>query len=813
MKNPWLELRFLRRKTSSCLLFAAWFVAIAAMGCSDGDLSTTSFDAPDQGVRVLRTRYGIPHIIANNWRDLGLGYGYAYAQDNFCVLMKEIVSANGQSARYFGEDGNLKIDFLMRRYNTDEFIEEEFLRGVPQNLLDLTAGYAAGMNRHLREQGTENLPGGSEGCQGAPWVREITATDLAKVRRSLLLRASSRIDQVVDAIFAAEPPRMSSNDTPTAQQMAVERQSVQFAENTFRFYEPTEMGSNAYAVGRDASQTGHGMLLGNPHFPWSGPERFYMAHLTVPGEYDVMGASLHGIPLINIGFNKNIAWTHTVSMGRRFTGFELQLVDGDPMRYLVDGEARDITATNVEAEFLNADGNLETRRETIYESEYGPILELGEFNELLDGWPVAGNVVFAFRDANLSNNRALQQWYELGRAQSIAELQDALELLGIPWVNTIAADRDGEAFYADVGVFPNVSVGKLDDCTKKGFTGLLTQQGLPTLDGSRSECQWGDDSSAPSDLLGFDQLPKLKSTSYVANANDSYWLSNPSSLLEGFSSVIGLERIEQSIRTRQTFVQAEQRLGATDGLDETAGFSIDALRAMMYGARNYSAELLRDDVVTLCRQTENWSDYTRHPAEASESCAVLDRWDTRFGIDSVGAHLWQAFWLEVPEVQDLWQTEFDASDPVNTPRGLNDNPDVADAVRQALGAAVNLIVDNGISLDAPWGEVHYRSVGPERIPIHGGHPSGMFSTISARFRGSEGWSEITSGNSFIQAITWDDTDCPVASGILTYAQSTNPDSEHFADMTRLYSAGEWIDLPFCDADIEAQVVRGETFTE
>ena len=66
------------------------------------------------------------------------------------------------------------------------------------------------------------------------------------------------------------------------------------------------------------------MLLGNPHFPWRGRYRFTQQHLTIPGQYDVAGASLIGSPVVNIGWNKDVAWSHTVSTAYRFTPYEYQ---------------------------------------------------------------------------------------------------------------------------------------------------------------------------------------------------------------------------------------------------------------------------------------------------------------------------------------------------------------------------------------------------------------------------------------------------------------------------------------------------------
>ena len=39
--------------------------------------------------------------------------------------------------------------------------------------------------------------------------------------------------------------------------------------------------------------------------------------------------------------------------------------------------------------------------------------------------------------------------------------------------------------------------------------------------------------------------------------------------------------------------------------------------------------------------------------------------------------------------------------------------------------------------------------------------------------------------------------------ILTYSQSSNPSSPHFADMTELYSRERWVALPYKQGDISS----------
>ena len=38
--------------------------------------------------------------------------------------------------------------------------------------------------------------------------------------------------------------------------------------------------------------------------------------------------------------------------------------------------------------------------------------------------------------------------------------------------------------------------------------------------------------------------------------------------------------------------------------------------------------------------------------------------------------------------------------------------------------------------------------------------------------------------------------------ILTYSESANPNSKHFADQTRMFSQKKWIDPPFCARQVK-----------
>jgi acyl-homoserine-lactone acylase len=785
--------------------------------CIDEDRHEYEYTA-----NVTRTEYGIPHISAENWGSLGFGYGYAYAQDNFCVLMKEVVRANGESARYLGDEGNLQQDFVYKLYNTDEYIRDSYLEN--QDFAELLAGFTTGVNRYYKETGVDNLAEGDEGCRGAEWARELNGTDVAKLLRKLILRAST--DPLAEYIAAQDGPddamaiqtlRNSNRDVLPAQ-----RKQLQIAASSALqdlLPKPEEFGSNAYAIGRNNTVNGEGLLLGNPHFPWQGSNRFYMVHLTIPGKYDVMGASLHGFPLVNIGFNKDVAWSHTVSTGKRFTLYELTVGD-DPMTYVYDGEIRNITTQTVSAQQKLANGQIETMEHTFYLTHFGPVLDLSGPTgvDLLRAWPTVLGTIYAVKDVNLYNNRGFEYWAGMGMATSLQELLTATTNIGNPWTNTIAVDRDGNAFYGDISTIPHVTQAQFDDCIGGVIPPQLTEFGLVTLDGSRSACEWGSDADAPVEgVFGYNSLPKIETLDYAANANDSYWLSNPDQLLEGFSPIIGMEQVAQTLRTRLTFQQAQERIAGTDGLG-AAGFDVIKLQQVALGDRNIAAEMALDDVVSICNSVDNWSSealtdgyVAMNPARMAEACSVLSSWDGTSNIDSVGAHVFQEFWFDLlnltGEDVPLWAVDFDAAAPVTTPNTLNTgNPDLVMAVKTALASGVDTLLDASIPLDRPWGQVQYAPRNGENIPIHGASGAFSFTVTSAGLVDGEGYSRIGAGNSYIQTVGWDGSECPDAYAILTYSQSTDPASAHYADMTKLYSAKEWVDMPFCAADVRAQQV-------
>jgi acyl-homoserine-lactone acylase len=789
-------------------LFAA--LAAAALAAALAPAGTAAKGAP---VTVKRTTGGIPNITAKNYFGAGYGYGFAFAEDNICEMADDYVTVRADRARYFDPEGtyesrgsgavinNTDSDFFFQRVIDTKKVEELMSQPPPvgplPGLKKVVRGYVAGYNAYLRKTGVENIT--DPRCRGAEWVKPISELDAYRRFYQLGVLASQTV--AVEGIANAEPPTPAVNrsEDPDTVDESEREMLGEFGER----WSAGALGSNAYGLGKEATANGKGMVLGNPHFPWTGPERFYQAHVRIPGKLNVSGASLFGVPAILIGHTQKLAWSHTVSTAFRFTPFELRLVPGSPTTYLVDGQARQMTKDEVTVDVRQPDGTVANETRTLWNTEYGPVFTsiLG-----LPLFPWTPTTAYAMGDVNAENMRYLNHFFETDHAQSTRELYDILRRYqGIPWVNTIAADSKGQAFYADIGAIPAVPDSKVASCNTALGVVATNLLGLPVLDGSRSQCNWDQDPDAVvPGTFGPSNEPHLFRSDYVTNSNDSYWLSNPEEPLEGFARIIGDERTPRSLRTRIGIKMVQERLAGTDEY-EGKKFTRQQLQDVVFNNRQYAGELWRDELVAMCEANPTLAASDGSSVDVSEACPVLAAWDRRDNLDSNGAILFRRFASRAlgsplpvggPPVSPF-RNPFDVNDPVNTPNGLATNQS---SVRTALADAVQDLREAQIPLDARLRDYQVAGNDPS-IPIHGGpgDPIGVFNAISARWNG-RGFRPVDYGSSFV-TVTSFRKGCPDDRTILTYSLSTNPKSPHHTDQTRMFSEKEWVDPPFCASEV------------
>jgi acyl-homoserine-lactone acylase len=794
-------------------LLGALALSTAGSAADAGTAGTQTITLRSDQVKIVTDSAGIPHITASNFTSLGYGEAWAFAEDNFCTLAEDFVTVNGDRSQYFGPDNlavnysagvdptNLESDLFWQEVKGSGLFESQMAAKPPigplPQVLQLYEGYVAGYNAYLAS-GDLTDPA----CAGQPWVRPITLEDMWLRGFQIATEASSQ--QFISFEDAAAPPSASSSSSSAQSHPSStpSRASLLSLRSLFENGSSSK-GSNGIGLGSKDTRRKDGMVLANPHFPWYGTERFFAEQLDVPGQYNVEGGTLMGFPLIGIGFNSDLAWTHTVSTSMRFTLVQLKLAAGDPTSYVVNGKT-----IPMKSETVSVNTGSGTVQHTFYTTRYGTVVVVPPA-----GYSWSTTTAYAVHDANLSDEmRAADQYFEMGRATSVRSLLNVeSKYLAIPTFNTIAADKTGHVLYGDVGNTPGVTKALIKRCTPAGIPALVyAVDGLVTLDGSKTSCNWASRKGTPvKGILSASEEPHTIRTDYVENSNDSYWLANPSHPFKAYSPIIGKIDVEQGLRTRLGNEMIAERVNGTDGLGKPK-FSIPTLQAMWENDRSLAAELMLKPLVQACRKTAKAKAANGTEVNLTSACNALSQYEKyeNGDLNATGGWLFET-WYNLPLGGKVWNVGFSAKHPLTTPRGLNaSNPNIL----KNLATAVTDLEAQHIRLRATYGQVQHSTKGSDVIPIHG-CDTGCFNAIyPSPGDGSDvflpgDYGEVGDGSSLVMT-TQLTRSGPISEGIVTYSQATNPASPYYANMTKLYSQKKWV--PFAYTARQLAALKGTT---
>jgi acyl-homoserine-lactone acylase len=501
----------------------------------------------------------------------------------------------------------------------------------------------------------------------------------------------------------------------------------------------------------------------------------------------------------------------------------------DPTQYLYEGSWRSLRNQQVTTQVKTAEG-METKTTTVWFSHHGPIIEM-------PGLDWTSSEAYAARDANAENVDVMSQWLAMGKSRSMAEFIEAHKKYNaMPWVNTISTSAEGRAVYLDntnVGALSGEAISAWRDRIEASsqLKNLYLTEGLVILDGSTNRDEWINHPETPiPGTTPFEQRPLIESEFYVFNANDSYWLSDPKKPTTGYSPLYGATETPRSVRTRMNI----HLLEGLDGFNfsgEDGLFSVSEIQAALMDNSGLTAHLLKDELVERCKQSPivYISDIS---VELLPACTILSEWDNRYNADSKGAVLFRewltrySYWSTM-HTGELFSANFDRENPITTPAGLADNQ----RALITLAEAVTLLIDNGIPLDIPLGELQKAHRAGKSFPVHGGNryegianlqvtkshiASPVFSGSNERVGDSETLSSsgynIAHGSSFIMTLNYTENG-PDAKAILSYSQSGSPDSQYFSDQTELYRDKVWRDIYFKPSDIAQNKDSYQLLTE
>ncbi|WP_206613475.1 penicillin acylase family protein [Parahaliea mediterranea] len=765
---------------------AALLPAITLSAC-------TTMSAPESaGVHIRWTAHDMPHIQADNYQGLGFGYGYVLARDRLCEAAGRTIALRGERSRYYGPDGlatvgflkttNLNSDLAIKLRLPDDWVQSE-LRGLQPNTREYIRGVTAGMNHYVAQLPADER----QGACGEEPVPEFRDTDI--VRSAMRFGVMKELVDVGPALVAS-----ASLWTPVPLAASSVHARPVRVEGGF--------GSNAWVYGGDVVAGEGALMLANPHSAWERRphmQRIYMhqAHLTIPGELDVAGATFLGIPLPLSGYNADVAWT--ILDAATVSPFVLQAMDvqtsGTAPTYRMDGETRALERRPVTVAVRQADGQVVPRTFEFAHSELGVLYKLPEAPGRPAGW-------YAITNAGERNASGLDQFLAVARAASTRDAMAAVAAHRGILSQLLVADRHGDVGYVVAG-----NVLPVDDSAMRAcHLASDANRSFKTVDGSRSACAFRDSDGQPL-LAPPDFYPDLVSRSIIHNTNNSYKYSEYGKTQAAYPAVFGLhfakstagQTLAAGLRYDPRLVMSARRMGevSADGV-----VTPDEASQVVFDNRNYAAETFLDDILALCTPTD--------PAALKTGCTTLANWDRRNNRNSRGALLFHQFWNRV-----VRQGGFLPANPTGNPEvreRLLISPDNAPQLTAALTDAVQELHALGFAADEPWGNVLYATADGTRIALHGGsYQEGVLNGEMPMPLTREGFPFILFGTVYLQRIQWPGGEL-VADVLLSHGQREDVDSPGRSAQLKLFSNKQLYRPPFSPQSLtSAEIIESRRF--
>lgn len=230
-------------------------------------------------------------------------------------------------------------------------------------------------------------------------------------------------------------------------------------------------GSNNWVVAGRRTADGHALLSNDMHLSLSVPNIWYRASLVwtdAGGSHTVTGVTLPGAPSVIVGSNTHIAWGFTNTTADWSDRVFIDVVDGDPTRYLTPDGPLPFELTR---ERIVVDGEPDQWLD-VRETIWGPVRTDYKGRPYAIAW-------VAHDPAGMNFNLASMEV-----ATTMEEAMDIANRAGIPGQNCVLADADGHIGWTVAGRIPR----------RVGFDGTV-----PTswADGARHWDGWYDVTEYP----------------------------------------------------------------------------------------------------------------------------------------------------------------------------------------------------------------------------------------------------------------------------------------------------------------------------
>lgn len=735
-------------------------------------------------VRVVRDRFGIPHIYAKNLDDLFFAQGFVQAQDRLFQIDLWRRSVQGCLAEILGPEF-VERDRLARLMHYRGDMETEWTSYAP-DAKPIVEQFVKGINAWVTiARKNPPIEFAYAGYAPALWKPEDVlsrAEGFTMGGNALLEVFRARLTALVGPELAVQllPPEpaipvrvppgvdLSVIDDHLETQLLTIGAGARFSQLQAQALVTDGLlsrleGSNNWVVSGRKSETGQPLLANDPHRQLDHPSLRYLVHLNAPG-WNVIGAVQPYLPGVSVGHNERIAWGLTV--------------------FLTDAQDLYIEKLNPENsrqyQFRGQWVDLETQKDHIVVKGQDTPVDV-EYQYTIHGPVVATDskrheaVVLRWTGAEPGTVGYLGD-LSIDRAHNWEEFRKALARHKMPAENFVYADVDGNIGYQAAGLSP----------VRSNWPGLLP------VPGWAGEYEWKG-------WFSLDDLPHAfnPASGFLATANNDVLPPGEKRPIGyDWSNPARINRIREVLTSREKF-------------------SVTDFEKLQHDAVAWNAEQL----VPLLTQLRS------DDAEVERARTELIAWDKDMLRSSTAATIyfvWEQKALELlvgskisgPLAAEYVRRGGEVLVPALTyPSrpwfGQNATKERDELLIAALAAAVKDLKErSGNDMSQwTWGSLHSATfqhplaVNAQTASLfnvgaisRGGYALTPFST------GGKGFSQ-TAGATFREIMDVSDWDKSVATS--APGQSGQPSSPHFSDLAKLWADERYFSLSFSDSAVSA----------
>ncbi len=447
-----------------------------------GETTVQGLNSP---VKIYFDDYAVPHIFAENERDMYFTMGYMHAQDRLWQMDITRRVAEGRLAEIMG-GGVLEFDKLFRTIGINKFAYRWYENISPKSK-EILAYYTDGVNKFI-DTHYKNLPVEFDALnyKPEPWkpqqslmIARLMGWDLniawytdyvlGEIVNKVGLEKAGEIfpdttfslfKRPIDTLAVEDTSKsVSENSAPVLRL----RQTAALGQGFFDSYQNyrsyfnincSHTGSNAWVISGAKSLTGKPILANDPHLGFQAPSKWYELDMN-SGQTAVRGMSIAGVPGIVIGNNRFISWGITNLMNDDNDFIILQKDSVNANKYYYKNQPYTLDSV---VEKIGVKDSVEADY-TVKMTKIGPVISgLNERGFAGYGNPDKENAykdkLMTFRWTGFEYSDEVNTFYKLDNARTWDEFKEGLKDFSVPASNFVYADVGGNIGYHAAGKIP-----------------------------------------------------------------------------------------------------------------------------------------------------------------------------------------------------------------------------------------------------------------------------------------------------------------------------------------------------------------------